>query len=85
MTLSQAAQAVTQAEQVYVCSWSHGGWQPVHLHFVVQPAWNRWREKYDRPGPSVQAAMFQAGNVPPIADVEEVCRNVKRLLGQSAC
>jgi diadenosine tetraphosphate (Ap4A) HIT family hydrolase len=63
--VSQAVQAVTQVEQVYVCSWSHGGWQPVHLHFVVQPAWNRWREEYDRPGPSVQAAMFQAGNASP--------------------
>jgi diadenosine tetraphosphate (Ap4A) HIT family hydrolase len=79
--VSQAVQAVTQAEQIYVCAWSHGGWQPVHLHFVVQPAWNRWREEYDRPGPSVQVAMFAAGKAPPVAEVEEVCRNVKGLLG----
>jgi hypothetical protein len=26
--------------------------------------------------------MFQAGNAPPIAEVEEVCRNVKGLLAQ---
>jgi diadenosine tetraphosphate (Ap4A) HIT family hydrolase len=82
--LQQAAQAVTRAEQVYVCAWSHGGWQPVHLHFVVQPAWNRWREDYDRPGPSVQAAMFQAGNAPPVAEVEKICRDMKWLLAQAA-
>jgi diadenosine tetraphosphate (Ap4A) HIT family hydrolase len=80
--VSQAVQTATQADQVYVCSWSHGGWQPVHLHFIVQPAWNRWREQYDRPGPSVQAAMFQAGNEPPIADVERLCHKVKGLLEQ---
>ena len=42
--VSQAVRAVTQADQVYVCSWSHVGWQPVHIHFVVQPARNCWRE-----------------------------------------
>jgi diadenosine tetraphosphate (Ap4A) HIT family hydrolase len=78
--VSQVVQAVTEAEQVYVCSWSHGGWQPVHIHFIVQPAWNRWREAYDRPGPSVQAAMFRAGNAPLVAEVEEICRNAKKLL-----
>jgi diadenosine tetraphosphate (Ap4A) HIT family hydrolase len=80
--VSQVVQAVTQPEQVYVCLWSHSGWNPVHIHFVVQPAWNHWRAEYDRPGPFVQAAMFLAGNALPIAEVEEVCRNVKMLLGQ---
>jgi len=60
------------------------GWQPVHIYFVVQPAWNCWREAYDHPGPFVQAAMFQAANAPPRAEVQEVCREVKRLLEQSA-
>jgi len=82
--ISQAVRAVTQADQVYVCSWSHMGWQPVHIHFVVQPAWNCWREAYDHPGPFVQAAMFQAANAPPRSEVQEVCREVKRLLEQSA-
>ena len=53
--VSQAVRAVTQADQVYVCAWSHMGWQPVHIYFVVQPAWNCWREAYDHPGPFVQA------------------------------
>ena len=29
-------------------------------------------------------AMFQAGNAPPVTDVEEVCGNVKRLLAPAA-
>jgi diadenosine tetraphosphate (Ap4A) HIT family hydrolase len=78
--VSQVVQAVTHAEQVYVCSWSHSGWQPVHIHFVVQPAWNSWREAFDRPGPFVQAAMFRAGNAPPLAEVHEVCSQAKKLL-----
>jgi hypothetical protein len=32
----------------------------------------------------VQAAMFQAGNGPPIAEVEKVCRDMKRLLAPAA-
>jgi diadenosine tetraphosphate (Ap4A) HIT family hydrolase len=78
--VSQVVQAITRADQVYVCSWSHMGWQPVHMHFVVQPAWNRWREAYDRPGPFVQAAMFRAANAPPLAEVQEFCREAKELL-----
>jgi hypothetical protein len=73
-------QAATKAGQVYICSWSHSGWQPVHIHVVVQPAWNGWSEEYDRPGPFVQAAMFQAGKTPSVADVEEVCGKMKKLI-----
>lgn len=78
--VSQAIQTLTQADQVYVCLWSHARWQAGHIHFVVQPAWDRWRDVHDRPGPFVQAAMFQAGNAPPAAAVEKICLQVKELL-----
>ena len=81
--VSQVVQVVTHAEQVYVCAWSHSGWQPVHIHFVVQPAWNSWSDAFDRPGPFVQTAMFRAGMAPPLAGVQEVCRQVKKLLERS--
>jgi diadenosine tetraphosphate (Ap4A) HIT family hydrolase len=81
--VSLVVQTVTNADQVYICSWSHAGWQPVHIHFVVQPAWNAWNRKYDHPGPFVQAAMFQAGDTLGIAEVEDVCRKVKGLMGPS--
>jgi len=80
--VSQVIQTLTQADQVYVCLWSHAGWQPVHIHFVVQPAWNGWREAYARPGASVQTAMFQAGNVPPRRAVEAFCHQARARLEQ---
>jgi hypothetical protein len=46
--VSQAVQALTQADRLYVCLWSHSGWQPAHIHFVVQPAWNSWCDAYAR-------------------------------------
>jgi diadenosine tetraphosphate (Ap4A) HIT family hydrolase len=82
--VSQVVQTLTQADQVYVCLWSHAGWQSVHLHFVVQPAWNGWREAYARPGPSIQAAMFQAGNAPPRSEVEAFCHRARVRLGQDS-
>ena len=82
--VSQVVQTLTQADQVYVCLWCHAGWQPVHLHFVVQPAWNGWREAYARPGPSVQAAMFEAGNAPPRREVEAFCQQARTRLEQDS-
>ena len=81
--VSQAVQDLTQADQVYICVWSHSGWQPAHIHFVVQPAWNRWRSTYERPGPSVQAAMFQVDDAPPATEVEAICQKIKKLLQRS--
>jgi len=82
--VSQVIQALTQADQVYVCLWSHAGWQPVHIHFVVQPAWNGWREAYAHPGPGVQTAMFQAGNVPQRSAVEAFCHQARACLEQDS-
>ena len=79
--VSQVVQTVTEADQVYICLWSHAGWQAVHIHFVVQPAWNSWNGKYGRPGPFAQAAMFQAGDTPGVAEIEDVCCKVKNLMG----
>jgi len=47
-------------DQVYVCLWSHASWQAVHIHFLVQPAWNWQKESYDHPGPTLQHVMFEA-------------------------
>lgn len=75
--VSQVVQRLTQADQVYVCLWCHAKWQPVHLHFVVQPAWNSWREAYARPGPSVQAAMFETGFAPSSSEIEAFCHQAR--------
>jgi len=61
--LRQVAALVHQLanpDQVYVCLWSHAGWQRGHIHFVIQPAWNAQGTRYPHPGPTMQAAMFEA-------------------------
>jgi len=50
--------ALTDADQVYACLWSHADWTPGHIHFVLQPAWNALRSRYPGPGPVLQMAMF---------------------------
>jgi diadenosine tetraphosphate (Ap4A) HIT family hydrolase len=50
--------ALTDADQVYACLWSHAEWTPGHIHFVLQPAWNALRSRYPGPGPALQMAMF---------------------------
>ena len=65
--LKRAAAVVkdlANADQVYVCLWSHAGFVPGHIHFVVQPTTNAMSQSYTHPGPSIQEAMFEAGVLP---------------------
>src|SRR5207244_7811537 len=48
---SGCTQELSNTDQVYVCLWSHSGWVPGHIHFVVQPAWNDVRDRYSGPSP----------------------------------
>jgi hypothetical protein len=57
---------LTSPDQVYVCLWSHR--MPVHIHFVVQPATSEQRNRYGG-GANLQAAMFDAGDMPPDDEV----------------
>ncbi len=66
---SECVQTLTSAGQVYTCLWSHAGWEAVHVHFVVQPSFQRYRDRYPGPGPNLQSAMFKEGNLPPSDDV----------------
>ena len=67
--MAKLVKDLTECDQVYVCLWSHAGWEPVHIHFVVQPAWNEQKCSYEFGGPSMQSARFLA-NTP--LDKEEV-------------
>lgn len=65
--LRQAAGAIRtilKRDQVYVCLWSHAGWQAGHIQFVLQPSWNDLQSDHEHPGPSLQMDMFEA-NVKP--------------------
>lgn len=59
-----------EPDQVYACLWSHAGWTPGHLHFVLQPSWNRLQKQHHRPGPFLQVDMFEADVQPPREEVE---------------
>jgi diadenosine tetraphosphate (Ap4A) HIT family hydrolase len=79
--VAQVIQTLATADQVYVCLWSHAGWQPVHIHFVLQPAWNSQAERYSGPGPSLQVSMFAARDLLDPRAVQEFCDRARRALG----
>jgi diadenosine tetraphosphate (Ap4A) HIT family hydrolase len=78
--VSETVQRITGADQIYVCLWSHAGWRPAHIHFVVQPAWNHWHEAYAHPGPAVQTMMFRERATPALADVVAFCQQARTRL-----
>ena len=80
--LRQAAAVVAELaepEQVYVCLWSHAGGTPVHIHFVVQPVGRSAMESFGAYGPGLQVAMFEAGEEPDEAAVEEFAGRARPL------
>jgi diadenosine tetraphosphate (Ap4A) HIT family hydrolase len=82
--VSATIQAILKPDQVYVCLWSHAGWKPGHLHFVLQPSWNHWQREHQRPGPFLQVDMFEANVQPPREEIEAFAaraREVIRVLG----
>jgi len=78
--LQRVAQAVvdeTGADQTYICQWSHAGFEPGHVHFVVQPAWNSHRDRFSRPGPFLQAAMFDENAPLDEGQVDQFCKRIR--------
>lgn len=72
--VSAVIEDLTGCHQVYSCLWSHGA---VHLHFVLQPVW----PEAGRPvGPTLQAAMFEASELPSPPAVEEFCDRARAAL-----
>lgn len=79
-TASQTIRTILEPDQVYVCLWSHAGWAPGHLHFVLQPSWNRLREAHERPGPFLQVDMFEANELPPRGEVEAFAQRASDII-----
>jgi diadenosine tetraphosphate (Ap4A) HIT family hydrolase len=63
-----SVQALTRADQVYVCLWSHMNREPGHIHFVVQPVTKELMAEHDLHGPQLQVALFEAGEPPDDAE-----------------
>jgi diadenosine tetraphosphate (Ap4A) HIT family hydrolase len=71
--LSAVVRDLNDADQVYVCLWSHKDWTPVHIHFVIQPAWGRQQEMYSLAGPNIQLEMFKSNVMPDPDEVAAFC------------
>ncbi len=80
---SAAIADLLSPDQVYVCLWSHSGWEPGHIHFVLQPVWNRLREEFRRQGPFLQAEMFARNVAPDPAEVEAFAGQARERLARS--
>jgi diadenosine tetraphosphate (Ap4A) HIT family hydrolase len=76
--VSAIAAGLVEAEQTYNCLWSHAGGRPVHIHYVVQPVTRQQMQDHDAYGPALQMAMFNAGDAPSPADIEEVADRARR-------
>jgi diadenosine tetraphosphate (Ap4A) HIT family hydrolase len=79
--LRRTAAAVAEAfdpDQVYVCLWSHADNVPGHIHWVVQPV--EGSEDPSRRGPHLQAAMFDAGEIPDPTAVEKAADTLRAVL-----
>lgn len=73
-------EAIAKPDQVYVCLWSHAGWTPGHIHFVLQPSWNKLSQEHDKPGPFLQVDMLQKSDLPPREAVEAFAEQARQLL-----
>ncbi len=77
-----AVATVFDPHQVYVCLWSHADNVPGHIHFVVQPV--DASNDPGRRGPNLQAAMFEAGELPDPAAVEGAADDLRAVLMESS-
>ena len=69
-------------DQTYICQWAHAGWVPGHIHFVVQPAYNRQGDEHERPGPFLQTDMFDTNESPPPSEVEAFCSEARDVVAR---
>jgi len=76
--------AILKPDQVYICLWSHSGWEPVHLHFVLQPSWNDFQRDHKDPGPYLQVDMLNARVYPAREEVEAFAERAREVIGEVA-
>jgi diadenosine tetraphosphate (Ap4A) HIT family hydrolase len=76
---SRVVKIITDCDQTYICLWSHAGWIPGHIHYVVQPAYNSQKEKYSHPGPVLQREMFAKKEPLIVSEVEIFCDRARQI------
>ncbi|MFC1852561.1 HIT family protein [candidate division CSSED10-310 bacterium] len=81
--LQQVAQIIREIlnpDQIYICLWSHANWEPGHIHFVLQPVWNKQQQNHRKPGAFLQAEMFQAMDLPDKKEAAAFVAQAKEFL-----
>jgi diadenosine tetraphosphate (Ap4A) HIT family hydrolase len=76
--VSRCVHELNRADQVYVCLWSHAGWEPAHIHFVIQPAWRGQSKIHSLPGPAMQSEMFRENEFPDPERTVEFCDRARQ-------
>ncbi len=76
-------EAIAEPDQVYVCLWSHAVWTAGHIHFVLQPAWDKLGQEHEKPGPFLQVDMLRSGETPPRGEVEAFAERARQLLART--
>jgi diadenosine tetraphosphate (Ap4A) HIT family hydrolase len=79
--VASTVRTLLEPDQVYVCLWSHAGWTPGHLHFVIQPSWNHYQRRHGRPGPFLQVNMFDANVELPREEVKAFAARARESMG----
>jgi diadenosine tetraphosphate (Ap4A) HIT family hydrolase len=79
-----ALRELLSPDQTYVCQWAHAGWTAGHIHFVVQPAYDANQARHARPGPFLQAELFDAGEPPDDTEVESFCDRAREVIERLA-
>ena len=72
--------SLLEPDQLYICLWSHAGWAAGHLHFLLQPSWNHYQGKHERPGPFLQVNMFEANVEPPRDEVVAFAAKAREII-----
>ncbi len=80
---TQTIEEIVQPDQVYVCLWSHAGWTPGHIHFVLQPSWNKLSKEHEKPGPFLQVDLMNTGGLPARDEVEAFAESARERLAAS--
>jgi diadenosine tetraphosphate (Ap4A) HIT family hydrolase len=82
--VSRTLADLVEPDQVYVCLWSHMGGRPVHIHFVVQPVTQELMRSTGEYGPSLQLALFEQSQEPPLAEIEAFASRAREHLEVNA-
>lgn len=76
----QVARALVDADQVYVCLWSHAGAVPGHIHNVIQPVTrDQVAQNNGLYGPALQMEMFRQNRTPDLDEIERIAERARTL------